>query len=108
MREESGKTHETPFQASDQALDEDLVLELGLRGGGLRLAVEVIDHVARHEEGKAGQHDGAEEEHLHERVSSNFMAADDSADEFANNIFDCTAGGLYKAIVQLCSASQEI
>ena len=74
MREESGKTHETPFQASDQALDEDLVLELGLRGGGLRLAVEVIDHVAGHEEGEAGQYDGAEEEHLHERVSSNFMA----------------------------------
>ena len=68
MREESGKTHETPFQASDQALDEDLVLELGLRGGGLRLAVEVVDHVARHEEGEAGQHDAAEEEHLHERV----------------------------------------
>ena len=74
MREESGKTHETPFQASDQALDEDLVLELGLRGGGLRLAVEVVEHVARHEEDEAGQYDGAEEEHLHERVSSNFMA----------------------------------
>ena len=84
-RRKLGKTQETPFEASDQALDEDLVLELGLRGSCLCLAVQVLDHVARHQEGEAGQHDAAQEEHLHGRVSSDFMESDNLTDEFAKN-----------------------
>jgi len=54
------------LETSDQSLNEDLVLQLSLGSGGLRLAVQVVDHVARHDEGEGedGQHDRAEEEHL--------------------------------------------
>ena len=40
------------------------------------VAQQVSRLVIIHEEGEAGQHDGAQEEHLHQRLSSNFMASD--------------------------------
>ena len=64
----NSQIEDPPFQTSDQALNEDLVLELSLGSGGLRLAVQVLEHVAGHQEGEAGEHDGAEEEHLHQRL----------------------------------------
>ena len=64
----NSQIQDPPFQTSDQSLNEDLVLELSLGSGGLRLAVQVLEHVARHQDGEGGEHDGAEEEHLYQRI----------------------------------------
>ena len=56
-----------PLETFDQALDEHRVLELGLGGDGLRLAVEVLDHVARHHRHEEGHGHQPKSEHLRNR-----------------------------------------
>ena len=53
-----------PLETFDQALDEHRVLELGLGGDGLRLAVQVLDHVARHRRHEDGHGHQSKSEHL--------------------------------------------